>query len=165
MTLSNTAIPIEYGAFREDVLSGAIPVNSEVSMYMNIIDMRIENPDMYYDDQAIEGFINFVEDEMTLVDGADVTMLPSFKLWAEDLLAWYYYSDETVWIPELRRKEVVTVKRRLINKQYLIVGRGAAKSMYMAFMQAYFLTIDTNTTQQIVTAPTMKQSDETIFLI
>lgn len=162
MTLSNTAIPIEYGAFREDVLSGAIPVNSEVSMYMNIIDMRIENPDMYYDDQAIEGFINFVEDEMTLVDGADVTMLPSFKLWAEDLLAWYYYSDETVWIPELRRKEVVTVKRRLINKQYLIVGRGAAKSMYMAFMQAYFLTIDTNTTQQIVTAPTMKQSDETM---
>lgn len=162
MTLSNTAIPIEYGAFREDVLSGTIPVNSEISMYMNIIDMRIENPDMYYDDQAIEGFINFVEDEMTLVDGADVTMLPSFKLWAEDLLAWYYYSDETVWIPELRRKEVVTVKRRLINKQYLIVGRGAAKSMYMAFMQAYFLTIDTNTTQQIVTAPTMKQSDETM---
>lgn len=162
MTLSNTAIPIEYGNFREDVLSGAIPVNAEVSMYMNIIDRRIENPDIYYDDKAIDGFISFVEDEMTLVDGADVTMLPSFKLWAEDLLAWYYYSEESVWIPELRRKEVITVKRRLINKQYLIVGRGAAKSMYMAFMQAYFLTIDTNTTQQIVTAPTMKQSDETM---
>lgn len=162
MTLSNNAIPVEYGNFRESVLNGSNPVNQEVSMYMNIIDRRIEDPNMYYDDQAIAGFISFVEEEMTLVDGSSVTMLDSFKLWAEDLLAWYYYSEEYVWIPELRRKELVSVKRRLINKQYLIVGRGAAKSMYMAFMQAYFLTIDTNTTQQIVTAPTMKQAEETM---
>lgn len=162
MTLSNTAVPIEYARFREAVLNGDIPVNAEVSMYMNIVDRRIESPDIYYDDNAIEGFIRFVENEMTLVDGSDVTMLDSFKLWAEDLLSWYYYEDTWVWIPERHRREYVTVKKRLINKQYLIVGRGAAKSMYMSYLQAYFLTVDTSTTQQIVTAPTMRQAEETM---
>lgn len=162
MSLSNTSIPVEYGAFRDSVLSGETPVNEEISMYMNIIDKRIDDPNIFYDDKAIDGFINFVEEEMTLVDGSDVTMLPSFKLWAEDLLSWYYYEDEWVWIPELHRKEYITRKKRLINKQYLIVGRGAAKSMYMSYLQAYFLTIDTSTTQQIVTAPTMRQAEETM---
>lgn len=162
MTLSNTAIPIEYGRFRDAVLEGDIPVNAEVSMYMNIVDRRIESPDIYYDDKAIEGFIKFVENEMTLVDGSDVTMLDSFKLWSEDLLSWYYYEDTWEWIPEHHQREYVTVKKRLINKQYLIVGRGAAKSMYMSYLQAYFLTVDTSTTQQIVTAPTMRQAEETM---
>lgn len=162
MTLSNTAVPIEYGAFRDSVVKGETPVNEFVSMEMNIIDQRIESPDFYYDDQAINGFISFVENEMTLVDGSDVTMLPSFKLWSEDLLSWYYFKDELVYNEKTRRKESVTIKKRLINKQYLIVGRGAAKSMYMSFLQAYFLTIDRETTQQIVVAPTMTLAEETM---
>ena len=162
MVLSNTAIPVEYGKFRDAVLGGEIPVCEEVSMQMNRIDARILSKDYYYDDEAIEGFIQFCETEMTLTDGSDVTLLESFKLWAEDALAWYYFSDEKVWNPKLKRYEIRTVKKRLTNVQYLIVGRGAAKSMYASFMQMYGLVIDPTTTHQIVTAPTMKQAEETM---
>lgn len=162
MVLSNTAIPIEYGAFREQVLKGEIPVNREISMEMNRTDNLIESPDYYYDDQAIIGFVNFCESEMTLADGSDLHLLPSFKLWAESLLAWYYYIEEKVYVPEKRRYEFRTKRKRLVNKQYLIVARGGAKSMYAALIQAYFVTIDTTTTHQIVTAPTMKQAEETM---
>ena len=162
MVLSNTAVPNEYGRFRDQVMRGEIPVNREISMQMNRIDYLIESPDYYYDDEAIQGYIDFCENELTLADGGDLHLLPSFRLWAEDLLAWYYFVDEKVWNPELRRYEIVTKKKRLTNKQYLIVSRGAAKSMYAASIQAYFLTIDTSTTHQVVTAPTMKQSSETM---
>lgn len=162
MVLSNTAIPIEYGAFRQSVLNGDIPVNREISMEMNRIDYLIESPEYFYDDEAIIGFINFCENEMTLTDGSDLRLLPSFKLWAESVLAWYYFVDEKVYNPNKHRYEYVTKKKRLVNKQYLIVARGSAKSMYAALLQAYFLVIDTSTTQQIVTAPTMKQSEETM---
>ena len=162
MVLSNTAVPIEYGRFREQVLRGEIPVNREISMQMNRIDYLIESPDYYYDDEAIQGYVDFCENELTLADGGDLHLLPTFKLWAEDLLAWYYFVDEKVWNPQLRRYEIVTKKKRLTNKQYLIVARGAAKSMYASTIQAYFLTIDTSTTHQVVTAPTMKQSEETM---
>lgn len=162
MTLSNTAYPQEYMKFRQAVIDGDIPVNKNVSMQMNRIDDLIASPDYYYDDEAINGFINFAETEMTLTDGSDLTLLPTFKLWAEDLLAWYYYSEEVVYNQETRRNEQVTVLKRLRNKQYLIVGRGAAKSVYASLMQAYFLLIDPATTHQIVTAPTMKLSEETM---
>lgn len=162
MVLSNTAIPIEYGAFRESVLRGEIPVNKEVAMEMNRIDYLISSPEYYYDDEAILGFINFCETEMTLTDGSDLNLLPTFKLWAESMLAWYYFVDEKVYNPIKHRYEIVTNKKRLINKQYLIVARGGAKSMYASLIQAYFLTIDTSTTHQIVTAPTMKQAEETM---
>lgn len=162
MVLSNTAVPIEYGKFREQVLRGEIPVNSEVSMQMNRIDYLIESPDYYYDDEAIRGYVEFCENELTLADGGDLHLLPTFKLWAEDLLAWFYFVDEKVWNPRLKRYEIVTKKKRLVNKQYLIVARGGAKSMYASTIQAYFLTIDTSTTHQIVTAPTMKQANETM---
>lgn len=162
MVLSNTAIPIEYGKFRDKVLRGEIPVNAEISMQMNRIDYLIESPDYYYDDEAIQGYINFCENELTLADGGDLNLLPSFKLWAEDLLAWYYFVDEKVWNPNTRRYEIVTKKKRLVNKQYLIVSRGGAKSMYASTIQAYFLIADTSTTHQVVTAPTMKQSEETM---
>lgn len=162
MVLSNTAVPVEYGAFRESVLRGETPVNVEVSLQMNLIDALIESPDFYYDDEAIQGFIEYCEEEMTLTDGSDLELLPSFKLWAEDALAWFYYVDEKRYNQETRRYEYVTVKRRLRNKQYLIVGRGAAKSMYAACLQSYFQNIDTSTTHQIVTAPTAKLADETM---
>ena len=162
MVLSNTAVPIEYGKFREQVIHGEIPVNNEISMQMNRIDFLIESPDYYYDDEAIRGYIQFCENELTLADGGDLHLLPTFKLWAEDLLAWYYFVDEKVWNPRLKRYEIVTKKKRLVNKQYLIVARGGAKSMYASTIQAYFLTIDTSTTHQIVTAPTMKQANETM---
>lgn len=162
MGLSNTAIPIHYGEFREAVLNGEIPVNWEISMEMNRIDYLIESPEFYYDDQAIDGFINFCENEMTLADGGDLRLLPSFKLWAESLLSWYYFVDEKTYNPDTRRYEIVTKKKRLINKQYLIVSRGAAKSMYASLMQAYFLIVDPSTTHQVVTAPTMKQAEETM---
>jgi len=162
MALSNTAVPIEYGKFREQVLRGEIPVNEEISMQMNRIDFLIESPDYYYDDEAILGFINFCEHECTLADGGDLTLLPTFKLWAEDLLAWFYFVDEKVWNPDKKRYELVTIKRRLVNKQYLIVARGAAKSMYSSLIQQYFLNVDTSTTHQVVTAPTMKQAEETM---
>lgn len=162
MVLSNTAVPIEYGAFRDAVLRGEIPVNVEVSLEMNRIDYLIQSPDYYYDDQAIKGFIDFCENEMTLTDGSDLTLLPSFKLWAESALAWFYFRDEKVYNPVKRRTEIHKVKRRLVNKQYLIVGRGASKSLYATLMHSYFLTIDTSTTHQIVTAPTMALAEETI---
>lgn len=162
MALSNTAVPIEYGKFRQLVLNGEIPVNEEVSLQMNRIDFLIESPDYYYDDEAIGGFIKFCETELTLADGGDLNLLPSFKLWAEDLLAWYYFVDEKVWNPVKKRYEIVTKKKRLVNKQYLIVARGAAKSMYASCIQQYFLVVDTSTTHQVVTAPTMKQAEETM---
>lgn len=162
MVLSNTAVPTEYGKFREQVINGEIPVNEEISMQMNRIDFLIESPDYYYDDEAIQGFINFCETELTLADGGDLVLLPSFKLWAEDLLAWYYFVDEKTWNPKKKRYEYVTKKKRLTNKQYLIVARGGAKSMYASLIQQYFLIVDTSTTHQVVTAPTMKQAEETM---
>lgn len=162
MVLSNTAVPNEYGRFREQVLRGEIPVNEEISMQMNRIDFLIESPDYYYDDEAIQGFINFCENELTIADGGDLTLLPSFKLWAEDLLAWFYFIEEKVWNPKKKKYEYVTKKKRLVNKQYLIVARGAAKSMYASCIQQYFLVADTTTTHQVVTAPTMKQAEETM---
>lgn len=162
MVLSNTATPVEYGAFRDAVLRGEMPVNKEVSMQMNRIDALIASPDFYYDNEAIGGYVAFCENELTLTDGEKLTLLPSFKLWAEDLLAWFYFSEEKVYDPVKKRYETKFVKRRLRNKQYLIVARGAAKSMYAATIQAYGLLVDTTTTQQAVIAPTMKQSEETM---
>lgn len=162
MTLSNTAVPIEYGRFREQVLRGEIPVNEEISMQMNRIDFLIESPDYYYDDEAIIGFVNFCENECTLADGSDLILLPSFKLWAEDLLAWFYFVKDRVWNPYTKQYMYVTRKKRLTNKQYLIVSRGGAKSMYASLIQQYFLVADTSTTHQVVTAPTMKQAEETM---
>lgn len=166
MALSNTAVPKYYGEFREQVLSGVIPVCREISQEMNRIDELIRNPNIYYDDEAIDGFIDFVESELTLTDGADIRMLPSFKLWAEQLLSWFYFVERSVYIPSEGNRgghyEQRTIKKRLVNKQYLIVARGAAKSMYAEMIQAYFLTVDTTTTKQIVTAPTMLQAEETM---
>lgn len=166
MTLSNTATPKYYGEFRDKVLAGEIPVSRTIEMEMNRIDDLIANPRYYYDDQAIEGFIAFCNNEMTLTDGADLTLLDSFKLWAESLLSWFYFERVTKFIPDENGHEgkyvQVDEKRRLVNKQYLIVARGAAKSMYMSFIHAYFLTIDTATTHQIATAPTMPQAEETL---
>lgn len=162
MVLSNTAVPIEYGKFRDQVLRGEIPVNKYISMEMNRIDHLIESPEFYYDDEAIKGWINFCENEMTLVDGSDVMLLDSFKLWGESLLSWFYFPEERVYNQKRHRYEMVSVKRRLVNKQYLIVGRGAAKSMYDSYMSAYGLIADTATTHQIVTAPKMKLAEETM---
>lgn len=162
MVLSNTAIPEEYGHFREQVLAGEIPVNREISMEMNRIDALIDNPNYYYDPDAINGFIDFCESEMTLTDGSNLVLLPSFRLWAESLLSWFEFPEVRFYNQQTRRYEIRTVKRRLVNKQYLIVARGAAKSMYDALIQAYFEVIDPTTTHQIVTAPTMKQSEETM---
>lgn len=166
MALSNTAVPRYYGEFREKVLSGEIPVCQEISMEMNRIDALIENPAFYYDDGAIDGFIEYCEGEMTLTDGGDVEMLFSFKVWAEQVLSWFYYVDRSVPVPKAdgtgTRYERRQIKRRLTRKQYLIVGRGAAKSMYMSYFQSYFLNIDTTTTKQIVTAPTMRQAEEVL---
>ena len=162
MALSNTAVPKEYGAFRRAVLAGEIPVNEEISLEMNRIDYLIESPDYYYDDEAIDGYINFCENELTLADGSDLTLLPTFRLWAESCLAWFYFVGEKTYNPKKRRYEIVTKKKRLITKQYLIVARGAAKSMYASTIQAYFLVVDPMTTHQVVTAPTMKQAEETL---
>lgn len=162
--LSNTAVPIYYGQFREAVLRGDIPVCEEISMEMNRIDSLIENPGVYYDDQAINGFIEYCENEMTLTDGGDLELLFTFKLWAESLLSWFYFVERTVYVPgddnHGGRYVRKMVKKRLINKQFLIVARGAAKSMYGACLQSYFLNIDTKATHQITTAPTMPQADE-----
>lgn len=166
MTLSNTATPKYYGEFRKKVLSGEIPVCREISKQMNRIDDKIRNPRYYYDSEAIDGFIKFCEDELTLTDGGDVTLLPSFKLWAEDLLSWFYYADRSVYVAsedKTRGRFVkMKVKLRLTNKQYIILARGGAKSMYASFLQNYFLNIDTATTHQVVTAPTMIQAEETM---
>ena len=169
MTLSNTATPIYYGQFRQQVLRGEIPVNQEISLQMNRIDELIADPRYYYDDEAINGWVNFCESEMTLTDGSDLTLLPSFKLWAEDALSWFYFVDRSVWEPGVNgnpgRWVVKQVKKRLRNKQYLIVGRGAAKSLYVSCHQAYWLNIDTSTTHQVTTAPTMRQAEEVMSAI
>lgn len=166
MALSNTATPIYYEQFRNSVIRGEIPVNEQVTMEMNRIDELIANPNFFYDDGAIEGFIRYCEKELTLTDGNDLRLLDTFKLWAEALLAWFYYVDRSVYIPSNDnhggRYERRRIKKRLISKQYLIVARGAAKSMYASCIQAYFLNVDTSTTKQITTAPTMKQADEVI---
>ena len=162
--LSNTAVPKYYGQFRDAVVRGEIPVCEEISCEMNRIDALIANPEYYYDDKAVEGFIAYCENELTLSDGADLHLLDSFKLWAEQLLGWYYFEDRQVFVPYEDgvggRYETKTVKKRLTIKQYLIVARGAAKSMYMSLIQNYFMVIDTTTTHQIATAPTMKQAEE-----
>ena len=163
MVLSNKAYPEEYSKFKESVLRGEIPVSRTISLEMNRIDFLIQSPDYYYDDQAIQGFIRFCENEMTLTDGSDVILLPSFRLWAECALAWFYKSEDKVFNPERGRWEIKTRIKRLVNKQYLIVGRGAAKSLYATYMHAYMLLIDPATTQQVVTAPTMKQAEETMM--
>lgn len=165
MALSNTAVPRYYGEFRDAVLRGEIPVCKKISMEMNRIDDLIRDPKYYYDDMAVEGFIAFCENELTLVDGTDLNLLPSFKLWAEQIFGWWYFEDRTVYVPDPEGGggHYVTkeVKMRLINKQYLIVARGAAKSIYDECLQAYFLVVDTSTTDQVVTAPTMRQAEET----
>ena len=160
MALSNTAIPKEYGAFRRAVLDGSIPVNEEISLEMNRIDFLIESPDYFYDDEAIDGYISFCESELTLANGGDLYLLPSFRLWAESCLAWFYFVEEKTYNPQKRRYEMVTRMKRLITKQYLIVARGAAKSMYSSTIQSYFAVVDPSTTHQVVTAPTMKQAEE-----
>lgn len=164
MALSNTAVPKYYGMFRDAVLRGEIPVNHEVSMEMNRIDALIENPGVYYDDEAVEGWIRFCESEMTLTDGSDVRLLDAFKLWGEEIFGWYYFIERSVYVPGKDNHgghyETKRIKKRLINKQYLIVGRGAAKSLYESFVQAYFLVVDVSTTKQVTTAPTMTQAEE-----
>ena len=164
MALSNTAVPKYYGMFRDAVIRGDIPVNREISMEMNRIDVLIENPGVYYDDQAVEGWIAFCEEELTLTDGSDLNLLDSFKLWGEQVFGWYYFVERSVYEPnpDGHGGHYVTksVKKRLINKQYLIVGRGAAKSLYDSCMQSYFNIVDLSTTHQITTAPTMRQAEE-----
>lgn len=164
MALSNTATPKYYGMFRDSVIRGEIPVCKEISMQMNRIDDLIANPGVYYDDRAIDGFISYCENELTLTDGSDLHLLDSFKLWAEDALSWFYFVERSVYEPDpdghgghyVNKR----IKKRLVNKQYLIVGRGAAKSIYDSCIQSYFENIDTSTTHQITTAPTMKQAEE-----
>lgn len=166
MALSNTAVPKYYGMFRDAVLRGEIPVCREISMEMNRIDALIANPGVYYDDEAIDGFIRFCEAELTLTDGSDLVLLDSFKLWAEQAFSWFYFVERSVYVPNedghgghYVRKNI---KKRLTNKQFLIVGRGAAKTMYASIIQNYFLNVDTETTHQITTAPTMKQAEEVL---
>jgi phage terminase large subunit-like protein len=164
MGLSNTATPIYYAQFRDSVLRGDIPVNREIAQEMNRIDALIANPNMYYDDEAVNGFILYCENELTLTDGSDLHLLDTFKLWSEQIFGWYYFIERSVYEPSADNhggKYVKkTIKKRLITKQYLIVARGAAKSMYAECIQAYFLNVDTATTHQITTAPTMKQAEE-----
>ena len=166
MALSNTATPIYYGHFRDAVIRGEIPVNNEISMEMNRIDELIANPGIYYDDQAINGFINYCEKELTLTDGSDLKLLDTFKLWSEQIFGWYYFVDKSIYEPDPdgHGGQYVnkTVKKRLTNKQYLIVARGAAKSIYGSCIQSYFLNVDTSTTNQITTAPTMKLAEEVL---
>ena len=166
MALSNTATPKYYGMFREAVIRGEIPVNEKVSLEMNRIDELIANPGIWYDDQAVEGFINYCESELTLTDGEDLVLLDSFKLWAEQIFGWYYFVDRSVYVPSKDghggRYVNKRIKKRLINKQYLIVARGAAKSQYESYIHSYFLNVDTTTTHQVHTAPTMKQAEEVL---
>lgn len=162
MALSNTAVPIHYGRFRDAVLAGQIPVNREVSMEMNRIDKLIADPNFYYDDKAIDGFIAYCEGELTLTDGEPLVLLDSFKLWAESLLSWFYFEDRIVYSPKEKAYRTRRVKKRLVRKQYLIVARGGAKSMYAYCIHSYFLNVDPATTHQITTAPTMKQAEEVL---
>ena len=164
MALSNTATPKYYGMFRGAVIRGEIPVCETISMEMNRIDALIDNRGIWYDDQAVEGFIKFCESELTLTDGSDLKLLDSFKLWAEQIFGWYYFVERSVYepSPDGHGGHYVKklIKKRLVNKQYLIVARGGAKSMYASLLHNYFLNIDTSTTHQITTAPTMKQAEE-----
>ena len=166
MALSNTAVPIYYGQFRDAVIRGETPVNREIAMEMSRIDDLIANPGVYYDDDAVEGFVAYCENELTLTDGADLQLLDTFKLWAEEIFGWYYFTQRSVYQPNPDghggHYVTKTIKRRLVNKQYLIVARGAAKSMYASCLQSYFLNVDTSTTHQITTAPTMKQAEEVL---
>lgn len=166
MALSNTAVPKYYGLFRDAVIRGEIPVCREISMEMNRIDDLIANPGVFYDDSVVEGFVAYCENELTLTDGSDLNLLDSFKLWAEQVLGWYYFVERSVYEPNPDghggRYVTKSIKKRLINKQYLIVARGAAKSMYGSCIQSYFLNVDTTTTHQITTAPTMKQAEEVL---
>lgn len=166
MALSNTATPIYYGRFRDAVIRGEIPVCKEISMEMNRIDALIDDPRYWYDDEAINGFIQYCENELTLTNGEDLHLLDSFKLWAEQIFGWYYFVERSIYVPSkdghgghyVNKR----IKKRLVNKQYLIVARGGAKSMYASCIQSYFLNVDTSTTHQITTAPTMKQADEVL---
>lgn len=166
MALSNTAVPKYYGQFRDAVMRGEIPVCKEVSMEMNRIDDLIRNPGIWYDDQAVEGFVRYCENELTLTDGEDLVLLDSFKLWAEQIFGWYYFVERSVYEPDPDgyggRYITKKIKKRLINKQYLIVARGAAKSQYESYIHNYFLNVDTSTTHQVHTAPTMKQAEEVL---
>ena len=166
MALSNTATPIYYGMFRDAVMRGEIPVNNEISMEMNRIDELIANPGIYYDNEAVNGFIAYCEEELTLTDGSDVHMLDSFKVWAEQVFGWYYFDERSVYEPNPDghggRYVTKWIKKRLVRKQYLIVARGGAKSMYASFIQNYFLNVDTSTTHQVTTAPTMNQAEEVL---
>lgn len=166
MPLSNTATPYYYGKFREQVIRGEIPVCKEISMEMNRIDRLIENPAIYYDPDAMNGFVEFCENELTLTDGSDLHLLDTFKLWAEQIFCWFYFTERSIYEPSPDNHGghyvTKTIRRRLINKQYLIVSRGAAKSMYGSCIQNYFLNIDTSTTHQITTAPTMRQAEEVL---
>ena len=166
MALSNTATPIYYGQFRDAVIRGEIPVCEEISMEMNRIDALIANPGVWYDDQAIQGFVDYCENELTLTNGEDLVLLDSFKLWSEQIFGWYYYVDRSIYQPNPDGKggRYVNkrIRKRLINKQYLIVARGAAKSMYASCLQSFFLNIDTTTTYQVTTAPTMMQAEEVL---
>ena len=165
MALSNTAVPKYYGEFRERVLRGEIPVNENISLEMNRIDALIAHSGIYYDESKVEGFIQYCEGELTLTDGSDLIMLDYFKVWAEQVFGWYYFVEKSVYVPDENGKgsyQRKMVKKRLTNKQYLIVGRGAAKSMYASCIQNYFLNIDTSTTSQVTTAPTMRQAEEVI---
>jgi phage terminase large subunit-like protein len=166
MALSNTAVPIYYGQFRDAVIRGEIPVCREIAMEMNRIDDLIANPGIYYDDEAVEGWVRYCENELTLTDGSDLNLLDTFKLWGEQIFGWYYFVERSVYEPNPDghggRYVNKRIRKRLVNKQYLIVARGAAKSMYASCIQNYFLNVDTATTHQIVTAPTMKQAEETM---
>lgn len=166
MALSNTATPKYYGQFRDAVINGTIPVNREQELEMNRIDDFIRNPGIWYDNQAVEGFISYCENELTLTNGDDLILLDSFKVWAEEIFGWYYFEDRSIFVPDLDghggRYVTKPIKKRLIKKQYLIVARGAAKSMYAACIQSYFLNVDTSTTHQVTTAPTMKQAEEVL---
>ena len=166
MSLSNTAVPKYYGEFRRAVIRGEIPICEEISLEMNRIDQLIDNPGIYYDDQAVEGFIKYCENELTLTDGTDLVLLDSFKLWAEQIFGWYYFVERSVYVPSedghAGHYENRRMKKRLINKQYLIIARGAAKSQYESYVQNYFLNVDTSTTHQVHTAPTMKQAEEVL---
>ena len=166
MSLSNTAVPKYYGMFRESVLRGEIPVNKEISMEMNRIDSLIDNRGVYYDDHAIDGFRAYCEEELTLTDGSDLALLDTFLLWAEQVFSWFYFVERSVYVPNPDggpgHYATKRIKKRLTNKQYLIIARGAAKSMYLSCIQSYFLNVDTSTTHQVATAPTMRQADETM---
>ena len=166
MALSNTATPRYYGMFRDAVIRGEIPVCETISMEMNRIDALIDNPGIWYDDQAVEGFIKFCESELTLTDGSDLRLLDTFKLWAEQIFGWYYFVERSVYVPSKDghggHYANKRIKKRLINKQYLIIARGAAKSQYESYIQNYYLNVDTTTTHQVHTAPTMKQAEEVL---